>query len=355
MSFSRRKPPAPPPASPPPPTPEEVLDVIDEISGTKTITVQRPDGKKERRTMRLPRTPEQEAYYTRAASLMNTALERLQSLYEQNPRDAVNYQPFIDTFANLNAERQADLAQIGLFPRLPEMVSNYKAMATDLVNREFDRANRMNEERLARTGLATSSIAADARAALEGERIRGLRESEIMGERYGSELANSQLAREREIFGLREQGREGRLREAATAYQLEQDKRAELEASRQRAIAENQGLLQQGRLAQDEQRALSSTALQAENMAQSAAANRAAQSLRAHESLVAQRDGEWRRAIEHFRATPATFGQSLGQFGQYIGGRAAAAMLPSLKLGSPTPRVGSKTDADNPYIAGTTS
>lgn len=82
---------SPPPAPyyPPVPPKEELLDVIDHVTGTQAITVVGADGKKKRVVERLPRTPEEQKLYDEAGDLMNIAIVEIKKLSEYDPAAAL--------------------------------------------------------------------------------------------------------------------------------------------------------------------------------------------------------------------------------------------------------------------------
>lgn len=337
MSFRSRKPP-PVPQLPSQPSPVELMDVIDEISGTQTITVTGPDGKKRRVTQRLPRTPQEEAMFAKAEELMSQAVTNIEELYQYDPSSVADYQPFIESFGQINDERAADLAQIGNFADIGQKVSAFKKINGELVGREFDRQSRMNEEVLAKRGLQDSTLAAEQRAAFAGERSLATQQGDVNAELYGEDLMRRQLGRETDLYKVRESGREGRLQQAQTGYDLERQKQAELEALRRGAIAENQGFLDLGRTLRGDELQRSQMALQGSNSAINLASQQATQQNQRYANDVQRVGRQYTMDMDRFRATPARFGERLLDTGlSYVGQNlgSAAQAVPSM-MGIPS-------------------
>src|SRR5690349_3290619 len=143
MSSKSKSPTA--PSLPPQPPAPELMDIIDEISGVQTITVTGPDGKKRRVTQRLPLTPQEKQILSQAEGLISQAVTNIQTLYSYDPSTVVNYQPFIQTFSNINTERMNDLAQIGNFKDIAEKVEQFRRINRDIAMTRFDENQRMTE------------------------------------------------------------------------------------------------------------------------------------------------------------------------------------------------------------------
>jgi hypothetical protein len=319
MSFGRKKPPE-VPQLPQQPAPVEVMDIIDEISGSQTITVVGPDGKKRRVTQRLPRSPQEEAMFKKAEELMSQAVTNIEQLYQYDPTSVVNYQPFINTFAQINDERMADLAKIGNFANIAEKVNSFKKLNQELVSRDFVRKERMSEEILAKRGLQNSTLAAETRAAMAGERSLAQQQAGVNAEMYGEDLMSRQLTREGQAYGAQEMGRQGRLEQAQTGYNLERQKQADEQALRQVALAENYGFLDIGRNAKNDELAKSAMALNYGNAAVGLAHQQATQQNQRHLNNVNTVKTQHDMNMDRFKNTPATFGQRLTDVGlNYIG------------------------------------
>lgn len=241
MSSKSKSPTA--PSLPPQPPAPELMDIIDEISGVQTITVTGPDGKKRRHTQRLPLTPQEKQILSQAEGLISQAVTNIQTLYSYDPSTVVNYQPFIQTFSNINAERMNDLAQIGNFKDIAEKVEQFRRINRDIAMTRFDENQRMAEESLSRRGLSRSTEANELRAAMAKERGLLEQELDVNAQNYGEDLTGRQLDREARVFNFRESGRQARLQEAEAGYELERQKADDLMAARQRYIEENKGVM----------------------------------------------------------------------------------------------------------------
>ena len=89
-------------------------------------------------------------------------------------------------------------------------------------------------------------MAAEQHAAMTNERVLAEQQADINANLYGEDLMQRQLARESQVYGLREAGRQGRLQQAELGYNLERQKLEDAERLRQQVIAENMNFLNVG-------------------------------------------------------------------------------------------------------------
>ena len=125
MCFGGNDSPPAAPYIPPPPPPPEILDVIDQITGTQSIVVTGADGKKRRIMSRLPRTPEEEAKYKAAEELIGSSMKNIRQLYKYDPKSMVDFAPLIETFSNLNRERMDALGQIANIGNIEQDIADF--------------------------------------------------------------------------------------------------------------------------------------------------------------------------------------------------------------------------------------
>jgi len=260
----------PPPATPQyvaPPPREEIMDIIDEVTGVQSITVIGPDGKKRRKIERLPRTPEEQQMFVMGEDLMKKAINNIKDLYAYNPDSVIDFQPLLKTFADLNEERVNALGQVANIGNIQEDIQAFREMQTALDDDMFMRQNRALEENLGRKGLSDSYAGQEARAFAERNQDLVRKQSEFNANLYGEELAAKRLGRNAQAFALDETGRAGRLQAAQAEYQLRKDQQADIENKRQTAIGENMNLLKVGSgiTGQDLNKALASQAPQIAN------------------------------------------------------------------------------------------
>lgn len=328
MSFNSRKPP-PVPTLPSQPAAPELMDVIDELSGVQTITVTGPDGKKRRITQRLPLTPTEQQTLDQAKNLMNRAVNNIEALYKYDPSSVANYQPFIRAFSEINKERASDLSQIGDFKDIAEKVEQFRTMNNEISLREFDNKERMLEENLARRGLQRSTQASEQRALMTKERGLLAQQLDVNARNYGEDLVGRQLQRESSVYGLREQGRQGRLQEAETGYALERQRLADLEQAKQNAISENMNFLNVGNsiIGQDMQRA--QLGLAGNQNALATFNSQAANQNQRFANETNRIQGQHGMEVNKFKNTPATFGRQLTDVGLSLAGNAAGQYIGS--------------------------
>lgn len=258
----------PPPQYVAPPAREEIMDVIDEVTGVQSITVIGPDGKKRRKIEHLPKTPEeQERFAFIEEEFLKKPMRNLIDLYQYNPESVIPFEPLLRTYANLNDERVAALSQVANIGDIRQDIQAFRDMQTALDDDMFMRQGRELEENLGRKGLSNSYAGQEARAFATRNENLHRKQSEFNANLYGEELAAKRLRRNTEAFALDETGRQGRLRAAEAEYQLRKDQQDDIERRRQRAIGENMNLIQlgSGMKGQDLSKALASQAPQIAN------------------------------------------------------------------------------------------
>lgn len=338
----RRRPPEATPLPVQPPAPE-LMDIIDEISGVQTITVTDKNGKKRRVTSKVPLTDQEQHILTQAENLIAQSLDNIQRLYRFDPASVVNYQPFIQAFSSINEERMRDLSEIGNFKGIAEQVEQFKNMSKDLAIREFDIKTREAESTLARRGLSNSSEATQLRSTMAKDRALLEQQLDFNANNYSQDLKNRQLDTESRLFNFQETGRQARLAEAETGFELERQKLADIEAARTNLINENMANMEIGQ-------GVKSGDLQKSNLGlaqnQNALGTFSAQdysSNQRHANDMNRVALENNAALNRFNSTPATFGQRLTDLGfatagSYLGANIGAG-LSRLNRGPETPGV----------------
>jgi hypothetical protein len=300
------------------------MDVIDELTGVQTITVTGPDGKKRRVTKRLPLTPQEQQILSQADNLMAKALNNIETLYKYDPTSVANYQPFIQAFSDINNERAADLAQIGNFGDIANKVEAFRTMNTDLMNREFDRQERMGEEVLAKRGLQRSTMAAEQRAAMASERALATQQADVAANMYGEDLAQRQFNRENMLYDTREKCRVARLQQAELGYNLERQKIADVEQLRQQALAENQGWLNNAQQVKAAEQDRARLALAGGHLGLQTFQAQANDQNQRYQNDVNRVKNQYDIDLSRFKNTPATFGQKLTDLGLATAGEIGA-------------------------------
>ncbi len=256
--------PPPPVILPPPPTEQEILDVFDELNGVQSIVITQPNGRKVRRTTRLPRTPEQERIFKIGERIMGEGLPALQYLFQKNPSAIVSATPVINAIAGLNEKQAQELSQIADFGNIQQDIQNFTNVQQQLFDRELMRGRNRLETDLARRGRSGGSYGAAQRAYFENEAALGRAQNDINALQYGEALAERRLSRNLKAYDARQEGRENQVRGAQMEYGLKRQEQNDLEAQRQRNIENQMNLFQLGSniVAQDQNRATQSNANQ---------------------------------------------------------------------------------------------
>jgi hypothetical protein len=245
MCFGNDDPPAAPHIGAPPPAPE-MMDIIDEITGTQSVIVTGADGKKRRVNSRLPRTPEEEQRFKMAEELISSSMKNIKQLYQYNPQSMIDFAPIIETFANINRDRMQSLGQIANIGNIEQDVADFKKMQSALIDEQFQIKNAENEERLAHSGRGSGTYAAESRALMARNEALARQQGDIQASIYGEDLASKRLGRNKEAFNLQEMGRQGQLQSAQGQYDIAKQHEADMEKRRLMAIEENKGLLNIG-------------------------------------------------------------------------------------------------------------
>lgn len=317
-------PPAAPQIAAPPPAPE-IMDIIDEITGVKSVVTTNAQGRKQRVTSRLPRSPEEEARFKMGEQLIATSMKNMSDLYKYDPSSSVDYAPIIETFANINQETAQALGQIADIGNIEQEVENFKQMNRTLMEENFSNENRRNESNLSHSGLGKSTYAAESRAAIARNQNIARQQGEVQSSIYGEDLASKRLDRNAQAFGLQQMGRNARMQEAETAYGLAKDYESDVEARRRAAIEENKGLMGVGSAVtgQDLEKSMKNNtaelSLQTFN-------SQAQDSMNRYNADVNRQQANYQMAMDAYKAKPPSFAESMvgvaGRLGgSYIGGR----------------------------------
>ena len=230
-----------------PPPLQEMMDVIDEITGTQSVIVTGADGKKRRVNSRLPRTGEEKKRFELAEQLIPAAMQAIQKLYKYDPQSMIDFAPLVDTFANIDEDRMKNLSQVADLGNIRQDVTQFKQIQNSLIDEEFAIQRRANEETLAHTGRGSGTYAAESRAAMARNHSLALQEADIKASNYGLDLASKRLGIGKETFGLNEIGRKGQLESAQGQYGVLKADEADQNARRLGAIEEQKGMYGMGR------------------------------------------------------------------------------------------------------------
>lgn len=309
----------------PPPDPE-FMDTVDEIAGVQSVVVTGPDGKKKRVKSRLPRSPEEEARLQAGSDLLQSAIHNMTQLYRYNPESAVDFAPFIEAVAGIDQERMQDLAQVANLGNIQQDIAQFKDMQKNLLDEEFDMQNRANEERLAHSGMGTSTYAAESRALMARNQALARQQGDINANVYGEQLAAQKLARNKEAFGLRELDRQSRMGTETQKYALAKEHEADMERRRQMAIEEQKNLFNVGSsiVSADLNKALANnvdeTALNTFNSQATASMNR-------YKADIVRQQANYQNAMAAHQAKGPSFGEMAMGFAMPIVGNALGGMF----------------------------
>ena len=330
MSFGGNDSPPSAPYYPPVPPKEELLDVIDEVTGTQAITVVGADGKKKRVVSRLPRSEAEQKLYDDAGELMNKAIVEIKKLSDHDPAAVVDFAPFVDVMNSLNAERQADIAELSKLPDFNQYVDDFKAMGNTIIQDEFKKAENENNAYLANRGYADSSAAIAMRNSLVSEKAKALQQQDVNGNLYGEQLKAADLANRMNTYGFREQGRMGQLQNAQAEHQLKLGQYDQSNAMRQQALQNQYGLFSTGAKIQGDD-ANKAMATRAPELANTIFQQSNMDSLNRHNAQIGQINSQYQNQLASYNSQRPSFGDTVLQLGgmgvgAYFGGPMGAMM-----------------------------
>lgn len=306
------------PDLPPPPPAQEMLDVIDEISGTKAITVTDGTGKKRRVISRLPRTKEEQALFERAQALMGEATQNLRTLYQKAPSATLDFKPLIEQMGRISEERRDDLANVMQMDDVDGLVNDMRDMNRFILDRELDEARDHLEEGLSQRGHSNSTGGHTLRAKLAGEGALARAKNELASQEYGEKLRSDRLKEKMGLYTLREDERRAELDMAERGYGLQKEHNALLDQEHQKMIDLNQGQftlgagLAGGDLTRAQQGQVAGIALNDFN------ARNQAQMQRYHANIDRLQQG-YNNDVSRYQNSPPSFGEVMGSLGTSLG------------------------------------
>ena len=221
----------------------ELMDVVNKYTGTQSVIVTGPDGKKRRVNEKLPYTPEEARKFELVGKMISTTLGNISTLYKYEPKSAIDFAPIIDVFANMSDERIASLSKVADFGNIQREVQEFKQMQDTAIREEYAIRNFQNDEALSHTGRSGGSYAVQSRANMQKNEIDALARSNVESTMYGEDLAAKRLGTNTNVYNLQESGRQGQLDSAMGQYGMLKQDEAEQEARRTGAIKENQNQL----------------------------------------------------------------------------------------------------------------
>lgn len=303
-----------PPVLPPPPKPQEIMDVIDRISGAQSRVVTGPNGKKYREIVRLPRTAEEQRFFNIGGELIREGLKSIQELYKYNPMNVVDIQPVINAIADINEKRAADLSKIADFGDIKQDIQNFRNIQKTMLNDELKRGKNRLENNLAILGRSSGTYGAAQRAYFENEAAKTRQLNDIQALQYGETLAAQRLGRNLKAYEARQGARENQLRNAQLEYTLKQQRQNDLDNRRRELTNEslNQIKLGSGLRGEDMSRAMGSNASEL-SLRENALRNRS--DIDHYNSVVNNLNANYQNQLAHHQAT-----QNQGSFGDFLGG-----------------------------------
>lgn len=231
---------------PDPPPIKEMMDFFNYVTGTQTVTVTGADGKKQRVTTRLPRTPEEMRVLQPAQDMLVSSINGMANLFKYNPKSAIAFAPLIDAVADMNDQTLNDLGQFANLGDIQEKRQEFRDMQRSVIDEQFAMDRMANEERLAHSGRGSGTYAAESRAAMSRAHSLARAEGDARAVMGAEEYAGKRLGTDTNAFNLRQGGRQGTVDAVKTGYGLNKMDEQEQEARRQQALQETKGLFDVG-------------------------------------------------------------------------------------------------------------
>lgn len=156
-------------------------NTVDEVSGVEAITETDAQGNKRRRIRRLPRSPQDQAFFDKISRMRDNTLTAIEGLSAVDPAQAEAFAPLVASYERL--------------------------LDTDL-RRASGQVRRTLENDLAAAGLSNSSSAAEMRVSLARDEIEARRGIADQARLYGQDLIDRSLGRLMNLYGVADAGLE---------------------------------------------------------------------------------------------------------------------------------------------------
>lgn len=225
-----------------PPKPEEMVDFFNYLAGVKYITSTDSKGKKRAEVVRLPRSPEEQAFFSELESGLRQSIGNIKAMIQRNPQAVVHYMPFINTLGRLNQETVNDLQQIAGLEGVENDVRHFRDISTQYLNERFDAQSRALEDSLAHRGLSNSAQGDKERRELAQRMDKAVIDNDWNALQYGEDLAGKKFGNRMAGFNARQIGRQAQAGAAEIEYNAGRQYYADNEAERAARIREQEGL-----------------------------------------------------------------------------------------------------------------
>lgn len=224
-----------------PPPEKEMMDFINYLTGTQTVTVTDANGKRQRITSKLPKTPEEQKRLDLGADLLITSLEDVQKLFKYNPKSVISFAPLINAINNTSQQNLQDIGQFANLNDLNEKRQQFQTMQRALIDEKFAMDKMAQEERLAHSGRGSGTYAAESRAAMSRAHALARAEGDARASAMAEDLVAKRLQTDTNAFGVRAAGRQGLVDAERANYALNKEDERDQEARRIQAINERRG------------------------------------------------------------------------------------------------------------------
>src|SRR5690349_11174940 len=134
---------------PDPPPEKKMMDFINHITGTESVTVTDVNGKPQRVIRRLPRRPGEEDRFQTGERLVANTINNLTKLSRYDPKSLIPFAPLVNTLVNMNQETLKDLGQVANLDNLQKDIADLRNIQRDLIDEQFNAKETALQERLA--------------------------------------------------------------------------------------------------------------------------------------------------------------------------------------------------------------
>lgn len=200
----------------------QVLDeIIDELSGFKTVIIQYPDGRKITKRVVLPLTAEQEEQKNKFLQAMSSSMNTINTLLSERPELKADFEGYNRLIGSINEKDTNQLQSLfenfGI-ANFAEQIKNYKERYTQDFSEKMGRFRDVYAEKLAHMGYGGKEGTAwnTYQAMMDKAQAKGEGDISMAADLVGQKLLGDETNRRTQQYLL---GKEARLNEKTQANQ----------------------------------------------------------------------------------------------------------------------------------------
>lgn len=205
--------------SPPVPDLIDPKTLIDEFAGLQFVETTGPDGRKTRRLMQIPRSPEELAVLEPAREVVRNALMNVAALAQEDNRAAQYFAPFIETWASINDERAQSMARIFNLPDIENTVMSLRNINKRNIEDQYLTTKAEFLAQMRERGLSGSSFEREQLNRMDTSFAESKNKNEIFAAEWGQNFMANTIRNAQAQYGLEDQVLGERLRKSAAEYE----------------------------------------------------------------------------------------------------------------------------------------